>query len=112
MKTVTDRPCAQGDLLFIPVDEIPAGLTAVEPSDGVFIVGHSETGHHHVIEATRAEVFEPADDEFTAWVRSLGAKVEHKRSFDTHETLYLPEGNYQIRRQREYVPEGYRRAAD
>ena len=112
MKTVTTKPCAQGDMLFIPVDNIPETAVPAKAVNGEFIVGHSETGHHHVIEKARAEVFEAADDEFTAWVRSLGAKVEHKRSFDTHETLYLPEGNYQIRRQREYVPEGYRRAAD
>jgi hypothetical protein len=34
------------------------------------------------------------------------------RSFDTHETLNIPPGIYEVRRQREYVPEGWRKAQD
>lgn len=41
-----------------------------------------------------------------------GAEVKHLRGFDTHEPLFLPPGNYQIRRQREYIAEGFRHAAD
>jgi hypothetical protein len=39
-------------------------------------------------------------------------EITHLRSFDTHETLLVPPGNYEVRRQREYVPEGFRKAAD
>jgi hypothetical protein len=39
-------------------------------------------------------------------------ELKHLRSFDTHESLSIPEGLYRINRQREYTPEGYRRAAD
>ena len=39
-------------------------------------------------------------------------EINHLRSFDTHETLLVPPGNYVIKRQREYTPEGFRRAAD
>ena len=114
-KTVTTRPMAQGDMLIIPVASIPETAKAAKPENGVYIVAHSETGHHHVIDRKRAEVFEAADDAFVAYVRTLGdgAEIEHKRDFHTHETIKLPpNGTFQIRRQREYVPEGFRRAAD
>lgn len=122
MKSVTTKPCAQGDMLFIPVsalglDTIPDGVEEMKTEGKYYVVGHSETGHHHVIEKERAKVFEEtgADAEFTGWIRSLGpkgAEVEHQRSFDTHEALHLPPGDYQIRRQRQHVPEGFRRVAD
>ena len=115
MKIVTTRPMAQGDLLIIPISSIPANAKPAQPDGNHYIVAHSETGHHHVIDRARAEVFEAADDAFIAYVRTLGggAEVEHKRDFHTHETIGLePNKTYQIRRQREYVPEGFRRAQD
>ena len=115
MKYIANKPMAQGDLLIIPVAAIPANAKAVKPDGNHYIVGHSETGHHHVIEKSRAEVFEAADDAFCAWIKTLDkpADLEHKRDFDTHEPIRLePNKVYQIRRQREYAPEGWRRAAD
>jgi len=114
MIVVNKRPCAQGELLVMRVARIPASAKPMKAEDEHYIIGHSETGHHHVIDRPRAEVFEAADDKFTLWVRSLGegAELRHLRSFDTHESLHLPPGDYMIRRQREYVPEGFRVASD
>ena len=112
---ITDRPVAQGDILIIPVSYLPTGLKPAQAADGYYVVGHSETGHHHVIERTRAEVYEAADDAFCAWIKTLGdgANVIHQRPFDTHETVAMePNRMYKIRRQREYVPQGFRRAQD
>lgn len=113
MKTVTDKPCFQGDLCIFRIEEIPADAIPAKPENDEYILAHSETGHHHVIERPRAEVFEAADDEFISYVRALGdVKIKHKRPFDTHEPILLEPGIYEVRRQREYVPEGYRRVAD
>lgn len=115
MKHVTTRPVAQGDIMIIPVKAIPATAKVALAENGHYILAHSETGHHHVIEKTRAEVFEAADDSFVAYIRTLGdgAEIKHNRSFDTHETICLePNQTYEVRRQREYVPEGFRKAAD
>ena len=114
-KFIASRPMAQGDLLIIPVESIPDTAKAAIAENGHYIVAHSETGHHHVIEKTRAEVFEAADDSFVAFIRTLGegAEITHNRSYDTHETIALePNKTYEVRRQREYVPEGFRKAAD
>lgn len=115
MKHCTTRPIAQGDLLIIPVAGIPSSAKPAKAEGGQYVVAHSETGHHHVIERTRAEVFEAADDAFIAYVRTMGdgAEIVHKRDFHTHETIGLsPNKTYEIRRQREYVPEGFRKAQD
>ena len=113
MKTVTNRPVAQGDMLIIPIKAIPASAKLAKADGAHFILAHSETGHNHVIERVKAEVYEAADDQFIAYVRALApAEITHQRSFDTHESLLLTEGLYEIRRQREYVPEGFRKAQD
>lgn len=114
-KICNTRPIAQGDILIIPIGTIPATAKPAKDERGHYIVAHSETGHHHVIERARAEVYEAADDAFVAYVHSLGdgAEIVHKRDFHTHETIALePNRNYEIRRQREYVPQGFRKAAD
>ena len=114
-KYCTDKPVAQGDILIIPIAAIPAGAKPAQVCNRHYVVAHSETGHHHVIDWARAEVFEAADDAFIAYVKTMGdgADIEHKRDFHTHETIGLaPNKTYEIRRQREYVPEGFRRAQD
>ena len=40
------------------------------------------------------------------------ADVVHLRDFHTHETVRLPRGVYEVRRQEEYTPQGWRRVAD
>lgn len=46
----------------------------------------------------------------TEW--ALCSRRERERSFDTHESILLKGGTYEIRRQREYTPEGWRRVED
>lgn len=114
-KYCTNRPIAQGDLLIIPVTNIPTNAKPAVADVNHYIIAHSETGHHHVIDRRKADVFEAADDTFISYIRTLGdgAEIEHKRDFHTHETIGLaPNQTYEIRRQREYVPEGFRRAQD
>lgn len=108
-----NQPVFQGDVMFTRVDALPEGLKKKADC----IVAHSETGHHHVAEAALApHVFE-CDDGRTLYMRALGESVDvvHKRPFDTHETVRLlgePGQVWRIRRQREYVPEGWRMVAD
>lgn len=116
MKTFT-KMAAQGDFIIVRVADIPANVEAVEPENGRIVVAHSETGHNHVMEMTRVQAYKPAGvKEVDLYELFLNVEaptpIEHLRSFDTHETLLVPPGKYMIRRQREYVPEGFRRAAD
>lgn len=116
MKTFT-RMAAQGDFIIFRINEIPANVERIEPINGQHIVAHSETGHNHVMEAERVTAFKPAgvnDVDLYQMFFSVEAPTEihHLRSFDTHETLLVPPGTYEVRRQREYVAEGFRRAQD
>ena len=108
---------AQGDFLIIRVSEIPDNVEPMAPENGVFVVAHSETGHNHVMDRTHVEAFKtPGSKDVDLYEMFLNVKepteINHLRSFDTHETLLVPPGQYKIRRQREYTAEGFRKAAD
>ena len=112
-KTVTDRPSFQGDLMIRRVDAVPAGLEPSAPAEGRHVLAHSETGHHHVVDSRAAELLIDRTNAFIAYLRVLEpCEVEHLRAHDTHEALALAPGLYELRRQREHAPEGWRRAAD
>lgn len=112
MKKVKNM-AAQGDVMFIRIKEIPSDATPAKIEKGHFIVAHSETGHHHVIDSRNAQMLIDKTNQFVAYLKvSEESEVKHQRSFDTHESVLLSPGNYEVRRQREYVPEGFRRVAD
>jgi hypothetical protein len=113
MRTVTTRPSFQGDLVIRRVDKMPKGLKCAAPENGFHILAHSETGHHHVVDANLAQRFIDDTNTFIAFLEvTMSVALDHKRDFDTHEPLLLEPGIYEVRQQREYVAEGFRRAAD
>lgn len=100
----------QGDIAITRVDAIPEDV--VEAKDNV--VAHSETGHHHI--ATQSKVY-AAPNGMELYIQAIGEHVdlEHKRPYDTHETIRMltkPGDVFRVRRQREYTPEGWRRVED
>jgi len=117
MKTFKNQ-AAQGDLLIRRIELIPSGAKAVNPEKGVYVVAHSETGHNHVIAAQPNVSLLTTGDPMISYLQVVEATdeaetvIEHLRSFDTHESIAISPGNYEIRRQREYTPEGWRRVED
>jgi hypothetical protein len=117
MKTFT-RMAAQGDFIILRINDIPANVERLAPNDrNHIVVAHSETGHDHVMVADRVTAYKTTgtkDVDLYEMFLSVEAPTEinHLRTFDTHETLLVPPGNYTVRRQREYVAEGFRRAQD
>ena len=109
---IVNRMAAQGDVLFVKISEIPAGLTESKLTERL-VVAHSETGHHHYLEVVPGMKHYVGADSTIAYL-TLGeeADVIHARPHDTHETLRLAPGSWQVRRQREYTPEGWRRVED
>lgn len=74
---------------------------------GLFVIGHSETGHHHVLDradGVTVNVLERAPE----GMRILRAILEeptrliHQRPHDTHETIDLAPGEYEFRIAREF----------
>jgi hypothetical protein len=116
MKTFQNR-AAQGDLFIRRIDKLPEGLKA--SADKTYIVAHSETGHHHVIEAAPNVRYYPSKSfdqpsylEVIEATDAAEVVIKHLRTFDTHESLSIPIGIFELRNQREYTPEGWRKAAD
>ena len=114
MKTFS-KIAAQGDVMFLRIDDknMPDDVKKIEPVEGKVIVAHSETGHHHVMEAERADLFESTSESLQGFLLvHKQATLEHQRSYHTHEPIQFEPGLYQIRRQREHQPEGWRRVQD
>lgn len=113
---------AQGDMMLIRIGTLPTDVEQVAATDGRYTLAHSETGHDHVVmERPGVRVFR-AMDELKALldgkpalfleVTDEPAELKHLRDFDTHQSVKIEPGIYEVRRQREYTPEGFRRAAD
>lgn len=115
MKTFNNC-AAQGDLYLRRIAELPKNVVEQAAVKRQYVVAHSETGHHHVVaESPDVKYYGNPEDEMRAYLvvqGIIGAQLEHLRDFDTHETLLIPPGIFELRRQREYTPEGWRRVED
>lgn len=114
MKTFRNQ-AAQGDIHFTRVRSLPknANLVKVQPNDGQIIVTHSETGHHHVMVSDSVEMYRLPEELYECFlVVKTPTELKHLRPHDTHEPILFQPGTYRVRRQREYVPEGWRRVED
>lgn len=120
MKTFKDM-AAQGDFFIRRIKKLPDDVIPVEPENGKYVVAHSETGHHHVITTQRVKAFRPKKpDIYTLFLQideplagDAMPEIEHLRSFDTHESIRPASGGiFEVKRQREHTPEGWRRAQD
>jgi hypothetical protein len=113
-----EQRVAQGELYITRVASIPQGFGVVT-TRGELIVGHSETGHHHVIRdgvtMFDAEPRDPSvcylqvDDTLKG-----PAALEHLKSYaPVHPTVLLQPGAvYRVRRARQMTPSGWEMARD
>jgi hypothetical protein len=106
------KMAAQGDCLFLRVEALPADATAAPLRGDRATVAHSETGHDHVAHGPGLAYYTSADP-LVCYLRcEAPLEVTHLRPFDTHAPLTLAAGTWQVRRQREYTPQGLRRVED
>ena len=112
MKTF-ENFCAQGDIYIARLEVLPADAVLM-PADGAdVIVTHSETGHHHVMDAGTVEMYRLPDSIMDCLlVVHAPTPLRHLRGHDTHEPVLFAPGVYRVRRQREYTPDGFRRVED
>ena len=121
----------QGDVLIESIDALPEGLREVQPVDGRLIVGHSETGHHHFADSTKARFWADDSDPFVGYLVAKGAEplaqhyaqtsldevgggvvdLIHDRPVMPHDTVRF-RGAVKITRQREWTPAGDRMVMD
>jgi hypothetical protein len=105
------KTAAQGEILITRIGPVPKKVSVsgkpLALEHGKLIIGHSETGHHHVLErnaGASVTVLERAPE----GMRILHAileepnKLVHERGHDTHETIALTPGEYEFRIAREF----------
>lgn len=121
----TGKPFAQGELRmwlkeFSPFTPDEKNLNEVKAENGLLIVAHSESGHHHAIEVmerpnktVNAQRLIDSTNELIAVLKiNEESRLIHHRANDTHAAYVLPPGEYVCRTDAEYTPEGFRKVVD
>lgn len=85
-----------GESMLVPITEAVTGKQV-----STYIVAHSETGHHHVLES---EAPFTVDEKKMYLELFQPARLVHKKSFDAHKTLPITPGKYKIVQKSEYDP--------
>lgn len=93
-----NKPIRHGEAMLIPVDKAVKGKEHTS-----FVVAHSETGHHHVLESDVPFVVSQSDKEFLIELFKP-AKLVHKKQVDKHKTLPVAPGRYKVVYKNEYNP--------
>ncbi len=98
----------QGDVLLVPVGEIPANAERITPDRkrGVVLAYGEVTGHAHVMAPAKVSQWD-ADGQRYVTVRA-DAPLTHEE----HATHIVPAGKYRVVIHREYSPEAIRNVAD
>ena len=92
-------PIRHGEILLLPVDSLPHGQTQRVTS---CIVGHSESGHHHVLESDRAfeQIVAMNGDVFVDLGRDT--PLRHHKAHQQHRELTVPAGVWRVIRKTEF----------
>jgi hypothetical protein len=107
------RQAAQGDLVITRIEELPLEAVLVAQEGAETVLTHSETGHPHVVQTSKVELYGDATNPFIGWLKvNEPVTLLHKKSVDTHGPISIDKGIYRLNRQREWTPEGFRKAAD
>lgn len=92
----------QGDVLLVAVPNIPEDARPLPRDQGRVVLALGEaTGHAHAIADPQAALLETElGERFVHVLREGGVLLRHEE----HGPVLLPQGAYQVRRQREYAP--------
>jgi hypothetical protein len=85
-----------GEVILKQIEEIPQAAKLVKTGKN-HIVGHSETGHHHVLELTtpNLRVYE-LDNELYLDVQDIGTLTHKKTGKDVHTPHKIVPGKYRV----------------
>jgi len=102
------RQVRQGDVFLRKIDEVPEGAEECTPKNDRLILAEGEaTGHHHSVAAAQARLLRYKEQMYLV-VAAKMLQLIHQE----HSPLEIPEGIYEVIRQREYTPQEVRRVAD
>lgn len=127
----TGKPFAQGEVLiwmkkFAPKSVLARlaslkNVTDMKLENNILILGHSETGHHHVLEPVNKKssiskaaqaLIDTANDTLIELKLSEPCQIIHLRGFDTHKEVILPAGEYIRGIREEQTVQGWTRVSD
>ena len=96
------KPIRQGDVILIPVQQVEGKKL------GHLTLAEGEvTGHIHRISQGEAQLYTD-DSQLYLSIFSTKAVLSHEE----HDSVRISQGNWIVRIQREYEPEGWRYVAD
>ena len=96
------QPIRQGDVILVPAQSVDGKkLSHLTLAEG------EVTGHSHRIIEGKAELYER---EGTLYLRVLSEQA--LLSHEEHKQIPIPQGDWMVRIQREYEPQGWRYVAD
>jgi hypothetical protein len=103
------KVCSQGELRFVRLPDdykVPKDWKrSRDVAGGKMIIGHSETGHHHVMDDDKVEVYQNPNDPLSrVLVVKESASLDHLRPHHTHESIGFDVGAFTLRTGREHVP--------
>ena len=103
---------AQGEITIRRIGSIPMRAKSLRGKRlnlerGMLIIGHSETQHDHVLEHDRGATVTVLDDappgmKILHMILTEANALVHNRGHDTHETIALEPGEYDVRIAREF----------
>ncbi|OYN76160.1 hypothetical protein [Mycolicibacterium sphagni] len=92
-------PIRHGEILLLPVATVPSGESEQVTS---CIVGHSESGHHHVLESDQvfAQIVAMNGDLFVDLPTET--PLRHHKNHQQHRELTVPAGTWKVVRKTEF----------
>jgi hypothetical protein len=95
----TRKVIRQGDVMLVPIDNLPENLQPAAPENDRLIIAHGEvTGHHHSFAMSdRIAMFREDGSGGGLFLFAQGpVALEHQE----HDTIPVPPGAWEVRRQR------------
>ena len=97
--TLRPAQARQGDVLLVPIDEVPAAARPVRRTGGRVVLAEGEvTGHAHAIRSPSATLLGTGDE------RYLRVAAPVTLDHEEHARIEVAPGTYRVVIQREYVP--------
>lgn len=113
MKDFNEKAIRHGEIGLLPIKKLPKGARLISEAKE-FVVGHSESGHNHVLEAVAPfKIFEL--DGRTYLDIPLEAKLSHQKvGTETHGEVSVKPGIYErtIKKSYSYAEKIYKRVQD
>ncbi|MEH1786545.1 MAG: hypothetical protein V7L23_13405 [Nostoc sp.] len=96
------QPIRQGDVILLPVQQVEG-----QKIPHLTLAEGEVTGHKHWITEGEAELLEK---DSTLYLRVFSDSV--LLAHEEHKAISIPQGDWMVKIQREYEPEGWRYVAD